>query len=86
MREETLEIGRMGEWINAGLIKVIPKGSKRAGGWQPIMLLNISYKILVTLVRRIKLLVLMVVWAEQTIFIKGRFTLDNLITTWECID
>lgn len=46
MSQEVLWTCIMIEQVNTGLIKLIPKGSKRAlgVGWKPITILNVCYK------------------------------------------
>ena len=86
---EAFHKGSLGNDINRGLIKLIPKGRNEntIAGWRPITLLNTSYKIIAkALAMRIKPVVQSIVRPEQTGFIKGRFILDNLMLAWETIE
>lgn len=83
---EAFNNGSLGPIINKGIIKLIPKGKNEdsIAGWHPITLLNTSYKIITkTLAIRIKPIVQMIVRAEQTGFLKGKYILDNLMLAWE---
>jgi hypothetical protein len=60
MCQEAGKGGGMGQLVNIGLMKFIPKDVKRhlVGGWHPFTSLNVSNKILEkALARRIRLLV-----------------------------
>ena len=52
--------------------------------WRPITILNISYKIIAKLLaNRITKVLDSIILMTQTRFIKGRFILENLVTSWE---
>ena len=64
------------------MIKLIPKieDKTQTKTWRPFTLLNLSYKILG---RRIVSLFNKVAYVTKTSFIKGKYILENLITSWE---
>lgn len=87
--EEAFEFGSLGNNINIGLIKLLPKDGDKSQvkNWRPITLLNISYKIIAKiLARRIRDILKEVVLVTQIGFIKGRYILYNLITSWEAMN
>lgn len=70
--------------INQGIIKLIPKDEDKSliNNWRPITLLNVSYKILAkVLAFRLEKILPKFVCSTQTGFIKGRYILENLITS-----
>jgi exonuclease III len=78
--------GETSEWINKGLITLIPKSGDHAkiGNWRPITLLGSLYKILAkTLARRLQDLLPNVVRPNQTGFVEGRSILDNTFLAQE---
>ena len=80
--------GSLGDKINQGLIKLLPKdGDKlQVKNWRPITLLNISYKVIAKLLaNRIAKVLDSIISVTQTGFIKGRFILENLVTSWEAM-
>jgi hypothetical protein len=75
-----LRRGETLEWINKGLITLIPKSGNHAkiGNWRSITLLGSLYKILAkTLARRLQDLLPSVIRPNQTGFVEGRSILDN---------
>ena len=80
--------GSLGDKINQGLIKLLPKdGDKlQVKNWRPITLLNISYKVIAKLLaNRIAKVLDSIISVTKTGFIKGRFILENLVTSWEAM-
>lgn len=74
--------------INRGIIKLLPKGDDKTQvkNWRPIALLNLSSKIVAkVLARRIVGLLNEFISPTQTGFMKGRFILENLITSWDAM-
>lgn len=76
---------KTGEFSNTqkeGIITCIPKGNKSKKlikNWRPISLLNISYKIATgCIANRIKKVLPLIVDMDQSGFISGRFTGDNI--------
>lgn len=83
---EAFHASSLGELINKGNIKFIPKSGDLEDicNWRPITLLNVSYKIIAkALALKIHHLLPQIVCPEQTGFIKSRFILDNIIVVWE---
>jgi hypothetical protein len=81
-----LRRGETSEWINKGLITLIPKSGDHAkiGNWRPITLLGSLYKILAkTLARRLQDLLPSVIRPNQTGFVEGRSILDNTFLAQE---
>lgn len=79
----------LGELINKGIIKLLPKEGDKSliKNWRPITLLNVSYKILAkVLALRIENVLPKFIFPTQIGFIKGRFILENIITSWEVMD
>ena len=86
---EAIDIGTLGRNINSGIIKLIPKEGDKAliKNWHPITLLNLSYKILAkVMARRLEKILPKFICHSQTGFVKGRFILENLITSWEALN
>lgn len=86
--EEAFEVGTLGKEINKGVIKIFPKSGDKyhVKNQRPVTLLNFSYKILAKLLaKRIVGMLNNIVFVYQTIFIKGRYILENLITSWEAM-
>jgi exonuclease III len=78
--------GETSEWINKGLITLIPKSGDHAKirNWRPITLLGSLYKILAkTLARRLQDLLPSVIRPNQTSFVEGRSILDNTFLAQE---
>ena len=74
LANEMFSTGSLSEFLNRGLINIIPKNSIRdtIGGWHPNMLLGISYKIMAkTLAVRIQGIAKKVVHQELTSFVLG---------------
>ena len=72
----------LGAIINKGNIKFIPKAGdpEDIWNWQPITLLNVSYKIIAkTISLKICHLLPLIVWPEKTGFIKSKYIIDNII-------
>lgn len=89
MYNEAILKGSLGSSINKGTIKLIPKDGDKAliKNWRPITLLNVSYKIMAKmLAMRLEKILPRFICSTQTGFIKGRYILENLITSWETID
>lgn len=83
---EALGNGTLGEFINKGIVKLIPKEGDKVliKNWRPITLLNVSYKILAkALATRLEKILRKFICSTQTRFIKGRYILENLVTSWE---
>eukprot|EP01018_Ginkgo_biloba_P035967 Gb_19124 [translate_table: standard] len=75
--KEAITKGSLGEIINRGDIRFIPKAGdpKLISSWRPITLLNVSYKILTkSIAKRVKHFLPWIVRLEQTSIIKGRYT------------
>lgn len=75
--------------INRGLIKLIPKEGDKAliKNCRPITLLNVSYKILAKMLAlRLENILPKFICSTQTGIIKGRYILENLITSWEAME
>ena len=54
--------------------------------WRPITLLNISYKVITKwLANRIAKVLDSIILVTRTGFIKGKFIVDNLVTSWEAM-
>jgi hypothetical protein len=86
---EAFTNGTLGQDINRGIIKLLPKEGDKTfiRNWRPITLLNVSYKILAKVMAlRLVNLLPKFVNSTQTGFIKGRYILENLITSWEAMD
>ncbi|XP_059064555.1 uncharacterized protein LOC131856693 [Cryptomeria japonica] len=86
---EAIDVGTLGREINSGIIKLIPKEGDKAllKNWRPITLLNVSYKILAKIMsRRLEIVLPKFVCPTQTGFVKGRYILENLITSWEALN
>ncbi|XP_059064589.1 uncharacterized protein LOC131856711 [Cryptomeria japonica] len=84
-----MRVGTLSSEINRGNIKLLPKDGDKTfiRNWRPITLLNVSYKILAKILAiRLVHILPKIVSATQTGFIKGRYILENLITTWEAMD
>lgn len=83
---KAFEVHSLGKDINKGVIKLLPKNGDKyqVKNWRPITLLNLSYKILAKLLaKRIVGMLNNIVSVSQTGFIKGKYILENLITSWE---
>ena len=79
----------LGSDMNRGIIKLLPKTGDESfvKNWRPITLLNLSYKIIAKLLaRRIADITKNIVSVTQTGFIRGRYILENLITSWEAMN
>lgn len=86
---EDLAKGSLGHDTNQGLIKLLPKEGDKTlvKNWRPITLLNVSYKVLAkVLAMRLTNILPKFINSTQTGFIKGRYILENLITSWETLD
>lgn len=80
--QEALEIWHLRVQVNGGFIKFISNGRRIVGGWRPITLLNLSFKVLSrALSNLIENMAVGVVCLKQAKFIIGFLILDNLITT-----
>lgn len=72
--------------VNKRNIKFMPKADdpKDIYNWQPITLLNESYKIIAKAIfLKICHLLPLIVRPEKTRFIKSKYILDNIIIVWE---
>jgi hypothetical protein len=81
---EAFTNGTLGQDINRGIIKLLPKEGDKTfiRNWRPITLLNVSYKILAKVMAlRLVNLLPKFVNSTQIGFIKGRYILENLITS-----
>jgi hypothetical protein len=70
-----LRNGETSEWINKGLITLIPKSGDHAkiGNWRPITLLGSLYKFLAkTMARRLQVFFPNIIRSGQTDFVKGK--------------
>ncbi|XP_059069967.1 uncharacterized protein LOC131859829 [Cryptomeria japonica] len=86
---EAISNGSLGPDINQGIIKLLPKDGNKAliKNWRPITLLNVSYKVLAKILAlRLVDILPKFIGPSQTGFIKGRYILENLITSWEAMD
>lgn len=86
---DAFDNGSLGINVNRGFIKLLPKVGDRSlvKNWRPITLLNLSYKIIAKLLaRRIAEITKNIVSITQTGFIKGRYILENLITSWKAMN
>ena len=86
---EAISKGTLGLEIKKGIIKLPPKDGDKAitKNWRPITLLNVSYKILAKILAlRLVNILPKFVCATQTSFIKGRYILENLITSSEAME
>ena len=84
-----MSIGSLGQDVNRGIIKLLPKDGDKTliRNWRPITLLNVSYKILAKIMAlRLVNILPKFVNSTQTGFIKGRYILENLITSWEAME
>lgn len=83
---EAIFLGSLGEIINKGNIKFIPKAGypEVITNWRPITLLNVRYKIISKATAlKLRPILPLVIRLEQIGFFKGRYILDNVITVWE---
>lgn len=89
MYKEALIKGTLCTEINKGVIKLLPKEGDTSliMNWRPITLLNVSYKIMAIIIE-IRLVVILPCFVNntQTGFIKGRYIIENLITSWEAMN
>ncbi len=72
----------LGEIINKGNIKFIPKASDPEDicNWRPITLLNVIYKINANVLSlKVRHMLPLIMWPKKTSFIKSRYILDNII-------
>ena len=86
---DAFDNGSLGSDVNRGIIKLLPKIGDRSlvKNWRPFTLLNLSYKIIAKLLaRRIADITKNIVSVTQIGFIKGRYILENLITSWEAMN
>jgi hypothetical protein len=77
------------EWINKGLITLIPKSGDHAKieNWRPITLLGSMYKILAkTLAMRLQVFLPNIIRPGQTSFVEGRSIFDNTFLAQEAQD
>ncbi len=83
-----LKEGATSEYINKGLITLIPKSGDRTklSNWRPITLLGTIYKVLAkTLVERIQATLTEIIRPNQTGFVEGRSILDNVFMVQEAL-
>lgn len=81
--------GSLGVDINRGLIKLHLKEGDKAliKNWRPIILLNVSYKILAKMLSiRLENILPRLICNTHMGFIKGKCILENIITSWEAIE
>ncbi len=84
-----LRMGETSEWVNKGMITLIPKSGDHAkiGNWRPITLLGSLYKILAkTMARRLQVFLPNIIRPGQTGFVEGRSILDNTFLAQEAQD
>lgn len=76
--------GQLHPGMTQGLISLLHKGGeqRKPTNWRPIMLLNISYKILAkALQMRLQPVLMEVISFDQSAFLPMRFILDNILLT-----
>lgn len=86
--EESQSTKRMHPTLNATLLDLIPKteNSKEPQGFRPIVLYNVIYKIIATImVNRLKPILPKLISQEQTGFFKGRQIIDGIVVAQEAI-
>jgi hypothetical protein len=86
MAKETFSQEKLSEFLNQGLIKLIPKNVFKHSNsvWHLILLLSVSYKILAkAMVMWFRKIVVHIVKQEQSGFVKGIFILDKVIFIWD---
>ena len=85
-----LEKGELSTTQKEGIVTCIPKGNKSKKyikNWRPISLLNISYKIASgCIARRIKKVLPSIIDLDQSGFMSGRFTGDNIRLIYDTLN
>ncbi|XP_064410547.1 LINE-1 reverse transcriptase homolog isoform X1 [Latimeria chalumnae] len=80
--QEIQEKGRLPDSMNRAMITLIPKDGKdplECGSYRPISLLNVDYKILAKiLAMRLGKIIPILIHPDQTGFVTGRYSADNL--------
>jgi len=79
----------LSESLNQGPIKLIPKNTvmDSIGGWWPITLLRIGYKIIAKdLAKRVRDVARKIVCREKTSFVQGQFILDTFLSSWVAME
>lgn len=87
--DEIFTSGSLSQFLNQGLINLIPKNASRdtIGGWRPITLLSVAYKIIAkAMAMRIRAVARSVVRKQQTGFVQGRFILDTVISACKALE
>jgi len=78
---QAFENGELSISQQRGIITLIPKEDSDLldlQNWSPITLLNIDYKIALTLAKRIETVLPKLVHSDQTGFMKGRYIRENI--------
>ncbi|GBG88894.1 hypothetical protein CBR_g48506 [Chara braunii] len=86
---EVLTDARLGKGMTHNIISVMFKKGDKAEvrNWQPISLLNVSYKILAkTLARRIARYLPSLIEKDQGAFVQGRSIFNNIVTAIETLE
>ena len=88
MLHASLEQGSLPPCDTDGLITLLHKGGNRSSlnNWQPITLLNVSYKLFAkTLQLRLQPILAEIIFFDQSIFLPMRYILNNLFLIHETI-
>lgn len=74
--------------LNRGLIKLVPKGDARFSpkDWQPILLLNVAYKVLAKILAEDKIILARTVHGRQFGFLPGRIIHEAIFNTLLVMD
>lgn len=89
MVHESISKGEFPNGVNKGLITLIFwfGDKKELGNWQPIILLNIAYKIYAKALQlHVESLLMEVIHRDQTTLLPFRYILNNVVLVWETID
>jgi hypothetical protein len=83
-----IQEGRLPAGMTKGMLVLLHKGREREllTNWQPISLLNVSYKIYAKMLqKRLQIILTSVISEDQSAFLPNRFILNNLLTQHEMI-